>query len=296
MGDVLAEYVDAGGGVVLAVFANASIPLAGRWVSGGYEVILPTGQTSGGPLTLGTVLVPAHPVMAGVTSFDGGTSSYRPTTTVLTAGSTAIANWSDGRVLIAEGSSPRRIDLGFYPPSSDCRIDFWTAATDGALIMANALTYVADTPVTTYCTPKSGLACGLPGITWSGSPSATASSGFTVSASPARANKTGILLYSSAGAGNIPFPSGGHILCMNTPVRRAGPTDSGGVSLCDGAFAIDMNAFAQGVWMPPGGQMPNNPAPFLLVVGQQVNCQWWGRDSVATGSFMSAALEYLVGP
>ena len=39
-----------------------------------------------------------------------------------------------------------------------------------------------------------------------------------------------------------------------------------------------------------------NPDPFLLVVGQRVNGQWWGRDSVATGSFLSDGIEYDVGP
>jgi len=61
-------------------------------------------------------------------------------------------------------------------------------------------------------------------------------------------------------------------------------------------FTIDWNAFAHGVWMPPGGQAPNNPAPFLVSAGQVVNVQWWGRDSVMTGSFMSDALEYTVCP
>ena len=57
-----------------------------------------------------------------------------------------------------------------------------------------------------------------------------------------------------------------------------------------------MNAFAQGLWVPPGGQAPNNPAPFLTTAGQQINVQWWGRDTPGTGSFMSDGLEYVTGP
>jgi plastocyanin len=150
-----------------------------------------------------------------------------------------------------------------------------------------------------YCTAKGGLACGPTAIASVGVPSATAASGFTITAAPARSNKPGILLYTSAGRANLPFPQGGHILCIQaSPLRRGGPTASGGTPgpNCDGVFTIDWNAFAHGVWVPPGGQTPNSPAPFLLVIGQQVNAQWWGRDTVATGSFMSDALEYRVCP
>ena len=83
--------------------------------------------------------------------------------------------------------------------------------------------------VVTYCTAKPGLACGVPSISSTGTPSASATSGFIVQASPARSKKTGILLYTSTGRANQPFPSGNHILCLATPpLRRGGPTDSGG--------------------------------------------------------------------
>jgi hypothetical protein len=151
MGDVLADYVDGGGAVVVAVFANASIPLQGRWVSGGYEVIIGgSGQTQGTVATLGTVHSPAHPIMQGVNSFSGGTQSFRPTLTNLTPGSTAIADWSDGRVLVAVGSNPKRVDLGMYPPSSDCSAPFWTSSTDGARLMANAILFAAASSTTCY--------------------------------------------------------------------------------------------------------------------------------------------------
>jgi hypothetical protein len=94
---------------------------------------------------MGTVLVPAHPIMAGVSTFNGGTHAYRPTGTTLTAGSTLIARWSDNKVLLAVGAGPRRVDLGFWPVSSDCREDFWVASTDGARLMANALVFAAGT-------------------------------------------------------------------------------------------------------------------------------------------------------
>ena len=146
-------------------------------------------------------------------------------------------------------------------------------------------------------TMAEAMACGTPVVMFAGAPSASATSGFVISVAPARPNKVGILLYTSAGRANLPFPSGGHILCVQfPPLKRGGPVNSGGTSgpNCDGVFSLDMNQFASGNYNP--GFPTHNPAAFLLVPGQQVNCQWWGRDSPATGSFMSDGLEYTVCP
>ncbi|HEX6812322.1 MAG TPA: hypothetical protein VF384_11910 [Planctomycetota bacterium] len=144
-GDVLADYVDAGGGVVVSVFANSTATvgrnIAGRWQTG-YEVILDqSGNTGGAGAVLGTVHVPAHPVMIGVTAFAGGTTGSRPTGTALEVGSFLVAEWSDGKVLVAQGANPRRVDLGFYPPNASCSQSGW--ATGGDLLMVNALLAVS---------------------------------------------------------------------------------------------------------------------------------------------------------
>lgn len=103
LGDTLADYVDAGGGVVVAVFANSSTTtdrdISGRWrANPDYEVIVARSGNLSGLATLGTILEPDHPIMAGVTTFSGGTSSFRPQVTALNPGRRAIAEWSDGRV------------------------------------------------------------------------------------------------------------------------------------------------------------------------------------------------------
>jgi hypothetical protein len=46
----------------------------------------------------------------------------------------------------------------------------------------------------------------------------------------------------------------------------------------------------------PSGLPPNNTAPFLANPGQDVYTTFWGRDSVATGSFVSDALHFVQGP
>jgi hypothetical protein len=136
--------------------------------------------------------------------------------------------------------------------------------------------------ITTYCTAKPGLTCGTPAISTFGSPSSTSTSAFLILAGPARTNRSGILLYSDAGRDAQPFSGG--TLCIKTPLKRSVAVNSGGVGTCDGEFGLDMNAFAQGT-------LGGNPAAFLTTPGTQINCQWWGRDTLS-GAFLSDGLEY----
>ena len=156
-----------------------------------------------------------------------------------------------------------------------------------------------------FCTAKTTLVCGTPAIGFTGSPSATSTSGFVVSAGPARTCKSGILLYNTAQVTPGVAFQGGTLCVEPMGLRRAGSTNSMGTpggTNCDGSFSIDMNAFANALWVvpdcagAPSGLAPNTPAGYLLNMGQDVFCQYWGRDSVASGSFVSDGLHYQVGP
>jgi hypothetical protein len=138
-----------------------------------------------------------------------------------------------------------------------------------------------------YCVAKPGLSCGVPAITAFGTPKASASSGFYLIAGPARQNKAGLVIYGNTGPNSAPFQGG--TLCVNTPVRRTTTVDSGGTSLCEGEFAIDMNAFASGA-------LGGNPQAFLTQPGTKIHAQFWGRDTQATGSFLSNGMAYTVCP
>jgi hypothetical protein len=152
LGDRLASYVDQGGGVVVACFASSSATaerfLAGRWLTHEYDIIPSAGGTKTGPATLGTVLQPGHPLIQGVGSFSGGSSSFRPTTTAVLPPSTVVVEWDDGSTLVAvrEDAVGGRVDLGFYPPSDVVLPNFWDATTDGGVLLANAVWYVAQRP------------------------------------------------------------------------------------------------------------------------------------------------------
>jgi hypothetical protein len=167
LGDVLADYVDAGGGVVIAVFANCesqgSRMLQGRWATGGYSVIPQAQGISSGQVSLGVVAQPAHAVMAGVTNIDGGFYAFRASSTSLTPGAHLIASWTDGTVLAAEHATrPNVVDLGIFPPSGDALMGDWVPTTDGGKLMANALNYVSggSGSATSFCSGDgTGTAC-----------------------------------------------------------------------------------------------------------------------------------------
>ncbi len=165
LGDVFAAYVDQGGGVVVAVFATGiATPnrfLAGRWQSGGYAVIQTMGGCLGGGASLGTLVQPSHPVLAGVTNLYAN-EAFRPISTTLVQGS-VVAEWSDGKILAAEGSMPGRIDLGIFPPSSVCFSYLWDITTDGGTLIANALAEVSGAPnLPRFCDPANANSTGLP--------------------------------------------------------------------------------------------------------------------------------------
>jgi hypothetical protein len=146
-------------------------------------------------------------------------------------------------------------------------------------------------PTSTYCTAKvNSLGC-TPAIGWSGTPSASATSGFTVTCTSVLNNKPGLLLYGSTGRATTAFQCG--TLCIKPPQRRTPGQGSAGnppPSDCSGSYSIDMNSFASGL---AGG----NPAAFLKVVGTVVDCQWWGRDggfAAPCNTMLSEGLEYTV--
>jgi hypothetical protein len=164
--------------------------------------------------------------------------------------------------------------------------------------------FSACSSCTSFCTAKAGLACGPASISSTGSPSAARASGFVIEAGPARTCRSGILMYNTSAGAGLPF-NGGTLCVSPGGIRRAGSTSSMGTpggANCDGRFTIDMNTFAQGTWIVPdcagnpAGIPPNNQAAFLTTPGQGVFTQFWGRDSVATGSFVSDGLGYVVGP
>jgi hypothetical protein len=153
LGDVLAAYVDAGHGVVQAVFSFTPVDrfdeswmqLGGRWRAESYEPFsLAQSRMRLGPLTLIPVQ-PLHPILAGVDEFNGGSFSFYHEV-ALQGCADLIARWSNGVPLVAARRGPhggRVVGLNFFPVSSSVNAEMWLASTDGGILMANALRYAA---------------------------------------------------------------------------------------------------------------------------------------------------------
>jgi hypothetical protein len=299
LGDTLADYVDGGGGVVVAVFANAiassTLSIQGRW-QGAYEVIEDqTGATSSSAATLGLVHLPQHPIMAGVNTFDGGSSSFRPTVTTLTPGSLSIAEWSDGRILVAQGANPKRVDLGFYPPSNACFSHFWNAATDGAVMLANSLHFAAtagggcSAPVV-YCTGSTTTLGCAPSLVANGTPSASATSGFTLDCANLDGQRAGLVFYGVNGRESLSWALGStSFLCVKLPLQRTPSQSTGGtIGQCDGTISLDFLAYMAA---NPGAQ--GQP----ISAGQTYNAQVWFRDPPAPKTTnLSDGVEFTLCP
>lgn len=139
LGQNLADYWDAGGRVVVATFANAGVPLGGRWSFDGYPLIQPfssSGQFEFGPLR---IFEPENPLLADVVSLTA-TSGFRSAGEIVNGG-IVVASWGSGAPLIVRGERDgrARVELNFFPPSSQASSDFWVGS--GAEIMRNALLF-----------------------------------------------------------------------------------------------------------------------------------------------------------
>lgn len=123
----------------MATFANASLPITGRWSSGGYGLVNPAGQTGANEAAALQIVDATSPLVTGVTTLTS-TAGFRSSGGLINGG-VAVANWGSGAPLIVRGAKngKARAELNFFPPSSTVRADLWTG--HGATIMANALLY-----------------------------------------------------------------------------------------------------------------------------------------------------------
>ena len=147
-GDVLADYADYGGGVVLAAFTfnapGGTLGIDGRISTGGYLPFTQISSSSGNYLTL-VADQSSNPILNGVNTFNGGENSYF-CNVELASNAILIAHWSNDIPLVAtkQLTAGRIVGLNFFPPSSDTRSDLWDSSTDGALLMANSLVWAAS--------------------------------------------------------------------------------------------------------------------------------------------------------
>jgi hypothetical protein len=140
LGNVLADYYDGGGHVVLAWAANqtGATAVAGRFASGGYLLINP-GASQLTADYLGDRLDPASPLLGGVEylNLPGG---FLATGAVVNGG-VVVARWNKGVAAVVRGvvKGRNRCDVNVYPVSGVANASSWTG--DGTALLRNALLY-----------------------------------------------------------------------------------------------------------------------------------------------------------
>ncbi|MBN2537188.1 hypothetical protein JXB37_02805, partial [candidate division WOR-3 bacterium] len=132
LGNVLASYVDSGGGVVLAnfCFTNDGHGMGGAIMTGNYATMT-QGNNTFQNASLGWNNG-AHPIMDGVTSVG---DYYRTVPTFLAE---SVAKWDDGRPYVAVSANQKVAGLNQYP---GCHVPPGRTG-DWALVIHNALRFV----------------------------------------------------------------------------------------------------------------------------------------------------------
>ena len=131
----------------------------------------------------------------------------------------------------------------------------------------------------------------LPNLEPFGFSSVTGATDLTLVGDSLPNQKTGLLFYGFEGAAANPW--GGATMYVAGKKKRTPLMNTGGNAMgddCSGFIAYNMNHYAAGL-------LGGTPKPELSIVGQQVNVQFWGRDPLsASGTLLSTAVEYIVGP
>lgn len=153
VGNALANYIEKGGGVVVALpmyggYSTSYSPSGTNWSK--YQLIdHSTSMSYVSKKTLGTK--DTHAVLTGISKLETNGSTCRErssvTATSVRSGAKVVASWNDGNGMIITGfpNGRPRIDLNLYPVSSDVGYyGCYDSTTDAAKLMANALVYVAS--------------------------------------------------------------------------------------------------------------------------------------------------------
>ncbi len=134
VGNVLADYIDAGGKVVanMYLYSYDGWGLAGRFITEGYGPFVSTTTDIWGESSLGTIHNPNHPLMSGVYAIDDNWGHQDPS---VASGADLIADWADGEPMIAVNENV--VGLNLLPINGNSS---W--ASDLATLLHNSIIYL----------------------------------------------------------------------------------------------------------------------------------------------------------
>jgi hypothetical protein len=142
-----------------------------------------------------------------------------------------------------------------------------------------------------YCTAGVSASGCQATLAATGTASATASSGFVLSAADVEGLRNGAFFYGTGGRQANAWGNGTSLRCVVPPVRRLGTmSGTGTAGACDGAFALDLNA----LWCPTCPKPGVNPGS-----GAVAQAQLWYRDPQNTSNqptSLSDAMEFVICP
>ncbi|MFM7298401.1 MAG: hypothetical protein ACKO4Q_14440 [Planctomycetota bacterium] len=145
------------------------------------------------------------------------------------------------------------------------------------------------TPPVSFCTAGTTTNGCSATMSASGTPSASATSGFTLTVSNVEGQKQGLIFYSITGQQAVTWGNGTSFLCVKSPTQRLLAQNSGGtVAACNGSLTNDWLAF-----------IAVNPTSLgaPLATGQVYQAQGWFRDPPAAKSTsLSNGLEFTLAP
>jgi Tol biopolymer transport system component len=179
--------------------------------------------------------------------------------------------------------------------SDDGRIVLVTSTHDLANGAAVPGVYVLDrsyeTPLA-YCTSGTTSHGCTASMSASGTPSASAASGFVIDVANLEGQRSAMIFYGLANEWDyvpVAWGASSSYLCVKSPTQRTPVQHSGGtLNACDGAIALDWSAFMA---LNPGAL--GNP----LLAGRQVFAQTWLRDPIGVKpTALSNALAFTLQP
>jgi hypothetical protein len=145
LGDLLADYWNAGGIVVLlhSAFAEENVQGAFGNFADGYKLITSTQFSAISDAdSLGVVAEPTSPIMAGVVTLNA-VNAWRSDAPTIFGGSVVVASWGKGQPLAIRGRKNNRnlVTLNIYGVRSSESVSSWTG--DGMTLFRNALLFSA---------------------------------------------------------------------------------------------------------------------------------------------------------